>query len=142
MRRGTFALTVAFALGVGGLVSAEESGNWFTRWFTRSAEKTPEKTTKSSTAKDGLPTLTPTLPNVAILQAQANWQRRQNVCLRLREIAIATNDDDLLQKSEQLDLRAYELYQAARSRSQPQEPIGSISAKDLKAADKRSKGAR
>ncbi len=138
MRRGTLALTLAFALGLGGMLSAEEgSGNWFTRLFTRSTDK------KSITTKDGVPTLTPILPNIELIQAQANYQRRQSVCLKLREIAIATNDEDLVQKSEQLDQRAYDIYDRILRRTKStQTPLGVIDLKDSNAIAKRAKGGR
>ena len=137
MRRGTLALTLAFALGVCGVLSAEEdSGNWLTRLFTRSAEK--KTSAKSSTAKDN-----PVLPNYPLIQAQANLARRRDVCQRLLEIALQTNDDDLSQKAEQLELRAYELYQATRNRAKTiEQPIGTVSKDDLKAAQKSAKGVR
>jgi hypothetical protein len=37
--------------------------------------------------------------------------RRQEVCLRLREIAAETHDDDLERKAEELDARAWQVYQ-------------------------------
>ena len=58
MRLRNLALTVLFGLGVCGFVSAEESGNWFTRMFSRSSEKSepakdePAKAAPKSTAPD------------------------------------------------------------------------------------------
>jgi hypothetical protein len=139
MRRGTVALTLAFGLGVCGMLSAEESGNWFTRLFTRSSDK--DAPTKSSAAKDGTPTLNPMLPNVPLIRAQANLQRRQAACLRLREIAIATNDDDLLHKAALLDDRAWQICQRTRERArEAQQPIGEANLKDAKAGPRPGKG--
>jgi hypothetical protein len=41
---------------------------------------------------------------------EAKLHRRQDVCLRLREIARETNDDELERKAEELDQRAFEVY--------------------------------
>lgn len=41
---------------------------------------------------------------------EAKLHRRQDVCLRLREIARETNDDDLERRAIQLDQRAWEVY--------------------------------
>ena len=134
MRRGTLALTLALGLTLGGVLSAaEEPGNWFTRWFTKQSDKAPSK----SSAKSITPTLTPNLPNVAMIRAQSDLQRRQSVCLKLREIAITNNDDELLARSEQLDQRAFELYKAARERALAQPPIGD---EELKKTEKGKKG--
>jgi hypothetical protein len=43
---------------------------------------------------------------------KAKLDRRQDVCRRLREIALETNDADLERRAEELDQRAFELYMA------------------------------
>ncbi len=42
--------------------------------------------------------------------------RRQEVCLRLREIAFQTGDDDLSRKADELDQKAWEAYRQRISR--------------------------
>ena len=138
MRLRNLALTVLFGLGVCGFVSAEESGNWFTRLFNRSAEKSePDKTELAKTPpKSGL-------SDERIIQAQAALQRRQDVCVKLMEIADASGDDDLRRKAEALDRRALEAYMAAVGPSRTrQQPIGEVSMKDLRDAEKNAKGGR
>ena len=115
MRVGTAALTLTLALGIAGLASAEESGNWLTRLFTATPEKT-ESTNKIDVKTD--PNKIPvSSSNNRIKQAKAHLERRQEVCLKLREIAIANGDDDLQRKAEMLDQRAYDLYVAAKNQA-------------------------
>ena len=138
MRLRNLALTVLFGLGVCGFVSAEESGNWFTRLFNRSSEKSePAKVEPAkSTQKSGL-------PDDRIIKAQADLQRRQDVCVRLLEIADASGDEDLRRKAETLDRRALEAYMATVGPSRTsQQAIGTVNMKDIRAAEKNAKGGR
>ena len=112
MRRGTLILTLAFGLGVVGLVSADEGGNWFTRLFTTSAEKSEKPESIKPAAKSDVATMPPTSVKRG-KQAEADLLRRQDVCMKLRDIANAKEDEDMLRKVEQLEQRAYELYVAA-----------------------------
>lgn len=138
MRLRNLALTVLFGLGVCGFASAEESGNWFTRLFNRSAEKsTPAKVEPAKIATKS------SLPDDRIIQAQADLQRRQDVCLRLLEMADASGDEELRRKAETLDRRALEAYMAAVGPSRTrQQPIGEVNMKDVRAAEKNAKGGR
>jgi hypothetical protein len=43
-------------------------------------------------------------------QEKAAWMRREQVCDKLREIAVSNGDDALLRKAEVLSYRAYTLY--------------------------------
>jgi hypothetical protein len=43
-------------------------------------------------------------------KAKTDLLRRQEICLRLREIAVQTGDEDLHRKADQLDQRAFEIY--------------------------------
>ena len=138
MRLRNLALTVLFGLGICGFVSAEESGNWFTRLFNRPTEKsTPAKVEPAKIApKSGL-------PDDRIIQAQADLQRRQDVCLRLLEMADASGDEELRRNAEALDRRALEAYMAAVGPSQTrQQPVGEVNMKDIRAAEKNAKGGR
>jgi len=114
MRLGTAALTLAFGLGVVGLASAQESGNWFTRMFSPGDKAAPAKKLDAKTDLSALP-----MPatNHRAIKAKADLDRRQEVCMKLIEIAIATGDADLHRKAELLDQRAYDLYVAAKNQS-------------------------
>jgi hypothetical protein len=140
MRLRNLALTVLFGLGVCGFVSAEESGNWFTRMFSRSAEKTESgESAKVESAKSAPKSA---LPDNRIIKAQADLQRRQDVCERLMKLAIDSGDDELFRKAEALDQRAYEAYKATVGPRIRQEPIGTVKMNDLRAAEKNAKGGR
>jgi hypothetical protein len=126
MRRwAVFALELALCLGFATVASAAEpggdvqpaaeksSGNWFTRMF-GFGHGAPDKPAEPKAAKDEA-----SVPSKAALLEVAKAKRdqeehalfrRQKVCIRLREIADRTNDDELRRKAEQLDQRAWELY--------------------------------
>ncbi len=111
MRARIVALTIALALGVVGIVSAEESGNWFTRLFTPSAEKKvdvdPAKVKEIKSEPTPMP---PSATKIRARQASADKERRDAVCLKLREIALAHGDEVMLKKVEQLENRVWDLY--------------------------------
>jgi hypothetical protein len=138
MRLRNLALTVLFGLGVCGFVSAEESGNWFTRLFNRPADKSePAKIEPVKDAPKGV------LPNDRIINAEADRQRRQDLCERLMKLAIDAGDDELYRKAEALDRRAWEAYLAkiGPPRSS-QRPIGEVNMRDIRALEKNAKGGR
>ena len=120
MRLGTAALTLAFSLGVVGLASAEESGNWFTRLFSPAVEKT-ESPKKLDVKTDG-PKIPATSNNNRAIKAKVDLERRQEVCMKLLDIANATGDESLRHKAEMLDQRAYDLYVATKNPSRAVEP--------------------
>jgi hypothetical protein len=113
MRLGAAALILALGLGVVGTASAQESGSWFTRLLNPAAEKVdPEK----SADKADSPKVNPAVNRTALKaarKAKADWERRTEVCLKLREIALETRDDELLKKVEQLEKRSWDVYIAA-----------------------------
>jgi hypothetical protein len=115
MRLGTAALTLAFSLGVVGLAAAEESGNWFTRLFSPSAEKT--ESAKKLDVKAEAPKMPAASNNNRSIKAKADLERRQEVCMKLLDIANATGDDSLRHKAEMLDQRSYDLYVATKNAS-------------------------
>ena len=126
MRLRVAAFTLVLGLGVVGLVSAQESGNWFTRWFTPAAKTEPAK---NADAKSETP---PSAAISRLKQAKADLERRQAVCNRLIEIADASGDDDLRRKAEQLDQRAWDLYTTMANRLRDAErPLGEVSARDV-----------
>jgi hypothetical protein len=113
MRARNVALTLALALGAVGIVSAEESGNWFTRLFTPSAEKkvNPDPAKVKEVQSEPAP-MPPSASKIRAKQANADKERRDAVCLKLREIALAHGDEDMLRKVEQLENRVWDLYVA------------------------------
>ena len=113
MRRGTMALTLVVGLGVVGIVSADESGNWFSRMFAFSGEKTDKKDLARLTAELDAPKMPPTAATSRAKRARADWERRLEACDRLRGIALAVGDEEMLQKVEQLEQRAWDVYAAA-----------------------------
>lgn len=120
MRVRIAVLTLALALGVAGLASAQESGNWLTRMFSPATKNEPAKNFD----------LKPDLTNVSQIAAQdrekkasQDLERRREVCLKLIDIANATGDEELRRKAELLDQRAYDLYVAAKNRSRALERV-------------------
>ncbi|MBM3992918.1 MAG: hypothetical protein FJ303_02000 [Planctomycetes bacterium] len=114
MRFTWAALTIALSLGIVGLASAQESGNWFTRWFTPTLERKSEKPAKEEVKPDTAK-LQETINATKATQATNDWLRRQEICNRLMEIANATGDEDLRRKAQVLDGRAYDIYLATKN---------------------------
>lgn len=137
MRRGKhwgWPLVLLAVAGLGALVQAQEpgaalttpksaslestrKGNWLSRlwpWGKKTAAK-EERVAAASPA----PALSP-----AVLKQRAylDWLRRMEVCDKLREIALQTNDAELSRKAEQLADRAYETYLKTAQRG-PHTPI-------------------
>ena len=118
MHRGTWrmgALALALALGATALGRAGEDddppagdaprGNWFTRLFRPSARKKVEP--KANEVKDPAP---PPSPAVMRQRAYMEWLRRQEVCDKLREIALETGDEELRRKADSLNQRIWDSY--------------------------------
>src|SRR5262249_6811340 len=110
--RAPWALSLALLAGLGAAAAAQEpappspppqtGGSWLPNLWPFSQ---PQK--KAAPAPK-----TPAVESAATLRARelAAWQRRAAVCLRLREIARQTNDDDLERRAEQLQDEAFALY--------------------------------
>ena len=113
MRRGsswTWALALALGLGLAALARADDdeappakTGNWFTRLFQRGAAKK-----KESEAKKEAPA--PVSPALLRQKAYWEWQRRIEVCERLKQIALESGDQELSRKADALDQRAWDVY--------------------------------
>ena len=111
MRGRIAALSLVMALAIVGIVSAEESGNWFTRLFTPSADKKINvDPAKLKEAKNDTTTMPPTDRAIRARRANADKERRDAVCLKLREIALAHGDEEMLRKVEQLERRIGDVY--------------------------------
>jgi hypothetical protein len=116
MRLGIAAFTLAAGLGFIGLASAQEGGTFFERPF----GPAPERTEKTEPAKrvevKAEPIKAPAVSsNVRAMRALADLERRREVCLKLREVGLASGDEDLVRKAEMLDQRAWDLYRARSS---------------------------
>jgi hypothetical protein len=134
MRLRALAIAAVVSLAVCGLAAADESPSWFMRLFQKAPEKTKDDPVKGPTKAD---------LDLRIVQAQADLQRRQDVCDRLLEVAEATGDEALRRKAEQLNQRCVEAYTATVGRpTGRQTPIAVISSKDLRDAEKKAKGGR
>jgi hypothetical protein len=116
MRLGIAAFALAVGLGFVGLASAQEGGTFFPRVFSSPAAEKPAPTPKVEVKTEPEKPAAMSI-NVRALRAKADLDRRQEVCLRLREIGVATNDDDLVRKAEMLDQRAWDLYVASTGRA-------------------------
>ncbi len=146
MRWRAIGLTLFFSLGVAGLVCADDNGNWFSRMFSQNGKKADVD--KKSTAKgdaDKADEWTPGTPRAKPQnrQAEQDWNRRVEVCNRLREVAIETGDSVLERKVEELEKRLFEAFKAASNRNDSaRQVLGEVSLKDIKALEKAGKGKR
>lgn len=106
-------LSMAGSAWADGDAPVKSGGNWFTRLFHRQATASPgaeERAPASTTKAD---------PNAAArVRAEMELLRRQEVCDKLREIALQNGDDELRRKADQLDQRAWEAYLQKTGRTQ------------------------
>src|SRR5688572_16790157 len=109
MRWRIAALTLALGLGLAGVVCADDSGNWLTRWFAPGPKTEKLDAAKVDAERLRLP---PGAAAIRAKQAGADKERRDAVCLKLREIAIAAGDEDMVRKVEQLEQRVWDAYLA------------------------------
>ena len=116
MRRGmrwTWGVALSLGLGLAAIAQADEddvkppakTGNWLTRLFAKDSAAKKKETDAKREDK-------PSAPSVALIRqkAQSEWLRRQEVCDKLRQIALETGDQDLSRKADALDHRAWDLY--------------------------------
>jgi hypothetical protein len=108
MRVRNIALTLAIGLGLAGFVCADESGNWFTRLFSPSASA-EKKIEPAKVMKTDAP-MPPSARSIRVKQATADKERRDAVCLKLRDLAIAHGDEEMFRKVEQLERRIGDIY--------------------------------
>jgi hypothetical protein len=90
-------------------------GNWFTRMFRKAPSKEaepPKKAKPDPKASNANESGTPVLysPGAQRALAQTVLMRREEACLKFREIASQTGDDDLMRKADLLSQRAWETY--------------------------------
>jgi hypothetical protein len=132
MRRGMRwrrAIALGLGLGLATLAKADEddvkppapTGNWFTHLFSKDTHKKKDA--------DGKKSEVPARPSAAMIRqkAQAEWLRRQEVCDKLRAIALESGDKELARKADALDQRAWDLYVqrtgGAKLNAAPPEPL-------------------
>jgi hypothetical protein len=110
---------VAAALAVGAtapVVAADapattDSRPWYKRVFSSSPK--PAGPTVRSGPVTGAPTATlpPDVVADAVKAEYAAWERRMSVCLKLREAALARNDEALQKQVDELERQANAIYQ-------------------------------
>jgi hypothetical protein len=103
---GTWALALALSVGTAnhahGQLPAASQGGIFTRYFKR-----PASAARAEKEDHSIPEVSAA---ARLAQAQADWMRRQEVCLKLRNIAVEAADDDLWRKADQLEQRAWDAF--------------------------------
>lgn len=115
MRLRLAALTLAVSLGIVGLASAQGPTDWVKSWFTTTPAKSePAKKLDDKTNPTPMPDA---VIKARALRAKADLDRRQEVCMKLIDIALATGDEDLRRMAETLDQRAVDLYFVAKNQS-------------------------
>jgi hypothetical protein len=92
--------------------------NTLDRWFAPTPKPAPKKPKPTPKKKDAdkteaAPAKAPTMVDVAAVERERELQallRRQQVCLKLMQIAAETRDEELQRKAESLDERARAVY--------------------------------
>jgi hypothetical protein len=129
MRIGAATLTLAFGLAVVGMASAQESSSWLPGWLAPAQKADADKVADKGDAPKVVPAVNRSALKAA-RKAKADWERRTEVCLKLREIALESGDEDLLRKIEQLEQRAWYVYIASTNVvTEPERPMAEPDAK-------------
>jgi len=84
-----------------------QSGNWFTRLWSTGDKPAPQKS--SASAKKNEPSAAEAAASRRTRE-EVILNRRNEVILKLREVAQRTSDDVLLRKADELQERAWDLY--------------------------------
>ncbi len=113
MRHGAvWVLALALIASAARFAAAEApsggSGGVFTRWFKRPAS--PARAEKDEEPKAISLTAAKLAKEARQAQAMSDWMRRSEVCLKLRDVAHETGDDELWRKADQLEQRAYDAF--------------------------------
>jgi hypothetical protein len=85
----------------------QQSGNWFTRLWSTGDKPAPK--TSTATAKKTEP-IAGESASTRRMREEVILNRRNEVILKLREIAQRTGDDALMRKADDLQERAWDLY--------------------------------
>ncbi|MCI0639778.1 MAG: hypothetical protein L0Y72_08935 [Gemmataceae bacterium] len=115
--RSRWICALALGVGVATLAQAEDgtaksAGNWFTPMLPWNLGKNAPEPKSPPPATVEAPAPAKVHPQATRLRAEQEWLRRQEACDKLREVALQTNDTDLLTKAEVLEKRAWEVYRA------------------------------
>ncbi|HZT78909.1 MAG TPA: hypothetical protein VFA26_01700, partial [Gemmataceae bacterium] len=108
------AVGAAGAADKGGAPAGQSGGSWFGSWFgagDKPAEKKPEP--KARGEKLPKPPVK-SMVDIAIAERERELQayfRRQAVCLQLCQIALQTEDADLMRQAGELEQQAWAVYQ-------------------------------
>jgi hypothetical protein len=86
-----------------------DSRPWYKRMFS-GAPKPPGPAARSGPVAP-TPTLPPDVVADAVKAEYVAWERRMSVCLKLREAAIARNDEALMRQVDELERQANAIYQ-------------------------------
>ena len=118
-RRAAWGLSFALAAGATATAVAAdpaptESKPWYARLLGGDSKKPDEKTFGDTAARPGVVygPMDPAALAEALKAEQAAYQRRLDVCLKLRQIAVRTNDDKLTEQADDLERQATTLYHA------------------------------
>jgi hypothetical protein len=95
--------------GTGQKDAADKSGNWFTRTFSFGSKTDTDKAAPADKKKSE-PGPVADSAAVRLAREVQNLKRRNQVCLKLREIAIQTRDQALMDQVDGLEQRVLDLY--------------------------------
>jgi hypothetical protein len=90
------------------------TGNWFTRWTTPSKPAAPKKSAEKPLKEEDFAQQQKAARAAAAAERGREENallRRQAVCLKLRTIAAQSNNDELRRQADELDDRAWSVYQ-------------------------------
>jgi hypothetical protein len=103
-------------------------GSWFSRLFPGKSQPPAKPKDKKAEKNEAAERHAISMKAAVAAQARekSDWLRRVAVCDKLRDIAILTNDAELLRKADSLDQRAWDTYQKRTARL-PAGPAGTQS---------------
>jgi hypothetical protein len=89
----------------------------YDKMFGPAKPKQPGPTARSGPVSGALPSaadgaMTPDVLAAAVQAEQEAWTRRMDVCLKIRQVGIETNDDALVRQADELERQATALYNA------------------------------
>jgi len=106
-------LTAAMAAGAGApAVAANPPTTLFAKWFGPSTPKPAARGTAPATTPAAPAPLPAEVVAGALRAEQDAWERRMSVCLKLRQVAVESNDESLLRQVDDLERQAAAVYTA------------------------------
>jgi hypothetical protein len=123
-RSAAWGLAATLLIGALGAVAADpvpadEKPGLVTRWLGGSSKKPDSEKTFADVAGRPPVVLGPLEPGAlaeALRAEQDAWQRRMEVCLKLRQIAVKLDDESLAQQADELERQATSLYHQRTAR--------------------------